>query len=69
MTFARYDYAATAGFAGTLHILRLMYLSVDAPRTHDDVPDNRYLRKPGATREHRLDDLNAVINHNPQGDR
>jgi hypothetical protein len=65
---AAHDYALTAGFTSTPHILRLMYLSADAPRIHDDVIVNRYLCKPGATPEQRLDDLHAVINHKLQGD-
>lgn len=65
---AAYDYAAMAGFTSTPHIVRLMYLSADAPRIHDDAQVDRYLRKPGATPEQRLDDLDAVIKHNLQGD-
>jgi hypothetical protein len=58
-----YDYAARVGFTSTPHIVRLMYLSADAPRIHDDPPVDGYLRKPGATPEQRLDDLDAVMNH------
>ncbi|MEV4783392.1 hypothetical protein [Burkholderia sp. LMU1-1-1.1] len=65
---AAYDYAAIAGFTSTAHIVRLMYLAADAPCIHDDPQVDRYLRKPGATPEQRLDDLDAVIKHNLQGD-
>ena len=58
-----YDYAARVGFTSTPHIVRLMYLSADAPRIHDDPQVDGYLRKPGATPEQRLDDLDAVMNH------
>lgn len=60
---AAYDYAAKAGFSSTPHIVRLMYLSADAPGIHDDSLVDHYLRKPGATPEQRLDDLDAVIKH------
>lgn len=63
-----YDYAAHAGFTSTRHIVRLMVLSADAPRIHDDSLVNHYLRKPGATLEQRLDDLDAVIKHKLKGD-
>lgn len=64
---AAYDYATIAGFTSTPHIVRLMYLAADAPRIHADPLVDRYLRKPGATPEQRLDDLDAVINHNLKG--
>ena len=57
------DYAARTGFISTPHIVRLMYLSADAPRIHDDPVVDGYLRKPGATVEQRLDDLDAVLRH------
>jgi hypothetical protein len=62
-----YDYAARVGFISTSHIVRLMYLSADAPRIHDDPLIDRYLRKLGATPEQRLDDLDAVINKKLEG--
>ncbi len=58
-----YHYAARAGFTSTPHIVRLMVLSADAPRIHDDPLVDHYLRKPGATPEQRLDDLDALLNH------
>lgn len=64
-----YDYAARIGFTSTPHIVRLMYLSADAPHIHDDPLVDHYLRKPGATPEQRLDDLDAVIKHMLKGDR
>ncbi|MCQ9730184.1 hypothetical protein LM497_30040 [Pseudomonas aeruginosa] len=64
-----HDYAARAGFTSTPHIVRLMYLSADAPRIHDDPLVDHYLRKPGATPEQRLDDLDAVMKHKLKGDR
>lgn len=65
---AAYDYAKIAGFTSTPHIVRLMYLAADAPHIHDDPQVDRYLRKHGATPEQRLDDLDAIIKHNLQGD-
>ncbi|MGC4075491.1 MAG: hypothetical protein QM702_00345 [Rubrivivax sp.] len=62
-----YDYAARAGFNSTPHIVRLMVLAADAPRIHDDPLVDRYLRKPGATPEQRLDDLDAVMKHQLDG--
>jgi hypothetical protein len=58
-----YDYAIRSGFTSTPHIVRLMYLSADSPRIHDDPLVDRYLRKHGATPEQRLDDLDAVMKH------
>lgn len=63
-----YDYAARAGFTSTPHIVWLMFLSADAPRIHDDPLVDQYLRKPGATPEQRLDDLNAVMKHKLMGE-
>ncbi len=62
-----HDYAIGAGFTSTPHIVRLMYLAADAPAIHDDPGVDRYLRKPGATPEQRLDDLDAVMNHKLRG--
>ncbi|MDR6582671.1 hypothetical protein HBH1_03469 [Herbaspirillum sp. BH-1] len=64
-----YDYAARTGFTSTPHIVQLMYLTADAARIHDDPLVDRYLRKPGATPEQRLDDLNAVMKQLLKGDR
>lgn len=58
-----YDYATRAGFTSTPHIVWLMHLSADAPGIHDDPLVDRYLRKPGATQEQRLDDVKALIRH------
>lgn len=63
-----FDYAAGAGFSSTPHIMRLMHLVADAPRIHDDPLVDRYLRKPGATPEQRLDDLDAVMKKKLEGD-
>lgn len=65
---AAYDYAGQAGFTSTPHIVQLMYLSANAPRVHDDPLVDSYLRKPGATPEQRLDDLDAVIKHKLKDD-
>jgi hypothetical protein len=62
-----HDYAARVGFTSTPHIVRLMYLSADAARIHDDPLVDGYLRKPGATPEQRLDDLDAVMNNKLKG--
>lgn len=56
-----YDYAAKSGFTSTQHIVRLLYLAVDAPGIHDDRLVDGYLSKAGATPEQRLDELEAVI--------
>lgn len=64
-----YDYAARTGFTSTPHIVRLMYLSADAPHIYDDPLVDHYLRKPGATPEQRLDDLDAVMKHMLKGER
>ena len=62
-----HDYAARAGFTSTPHIIRLMYLAADAPHFYDDPLIDRYLRKPGATPEQRLDDVNAVVDNRLKG--
>jgi len=64
-----YDYSVRIGFTSTPHIVRLMYLSADAPRIHHDPLVDHYLRKPGATPEQRLDDLDAVMKHMLKGER
>ncbi|MCI1004261.1 hypothetical protein [Herbaspirillum sp. C7C8] len=56
-----YDYAAHAGFSSTPHVVRLMYLWADAPNLHQDPLLERYFRRPGATPEQRLDDLDAIL--------
>ena len=63
-----YDYAIRAGFTSTPHIVRLMHLSADAPRIHDDPLLDRYLSRPGATPEQRLDDLVSVMKHKLKGE-
>lgn len=60
---AAYDYAARVGFCSTTHIVRLLHWAADAPRIHDEPPVDRYLRKPGATPEQRLDELGAVVQY------
>lgn len=64
---AAHDYAANAGFISTPHIVRLMYLSADAPAIHDDPLVDGHLRKAGATPEQRLDELDAVMNNKLKG--
>lgn len=63
-----YDYAVRAGFTSTPHVVRLIVLSADAPRIHDDPLVDAYLRKPGATPEQRLDDLDAVMKNRLKGE-
>jgi hypothetical protein len=58
---AAFEYADRIGLRSTPHVIVLMYLSVDSPYFHDDPETDRYLRKPGATPEQRLDDLVAVL--------
>lgn len=57
------DYARRIGFTSTPHIVRLMYLYVDAPRIHEDRAFDAYLRKPGATPEERFDEVLDVMNN------
>lgn len=64
---AAYGYALRLGFTSTPHIVRLMYLSADAPGIHDDQLVNIYLRKRGATPEQRLDELDAVMANQLRG--
>jgi hypothetical protein len=66
---AAYDYAIRIGFASTPHVVRLMYLSADAPGIHDDKLVDYYLRKPGATPEQRLDEIDAIVKLKLKGDR
>jgi len=66
---AAHDYALQIGFSSTPHIVRLMYLSADAPDVHRDSLVDAYLRKTGATPEQRLDDMLAVMNRNLAEDR
>lgn len=60
---AAFDYATRTGFTDTPHVVQLMYLAADVPGFYEDPVVDRYLRKPGATPEQRLDDLKAVIMH------
>jgi hypothetical protein len=46
-----------------------MYLSADAPGIHDDKLVDYYLRKPGATPEQRLDEIDAILKLKLKGDR
>lgn len=56
-----YDYAVRIGFTSTPHIVWLMYMAADAPALIADPVIEDYLRKPGATPEQRLDDLDALL--------
>ncbi|SCB07122.1 hypothetical protein [Cupriavidus alkaliphilus] len=58
-----HDFAAKIGMESTPHIVRLLYLCVDAPQLAADTDFQAYLQKPGTTPELRLDDLSAVIEH------
>lgn len=62
-----YGFALRLGFTSTPHIVRLMYLSADAPGVHDEPLVNSYLRKRGARPEQRLDELDAVMDNYLQG--
>ena len=62
-----HDYAVRVGFTSTPHIVRLLYLCADVARIHDDPLVNGYLRKPGATPEQRLDDLDAIMRNKLKG--
>ncbi|MQA40676.1 hypothetical protein [Rugamonas aquatica] len=64
-----HDFAARLGFTSAPHIIRLMYLGADAPTAFDDPAFARYLLKPGATPEQRLDDLDAIMRHKLKGNR
>jgi len=62
-----FDYAAAMQFSSAPHVLRLMHLAAQAPGIHDDPAVNSWLHKPGATREQRLDDLLALVDHKLKG--
>ena len=64
---AAHDYAARIGFTSTPHIVWLMYIAGDAPTLVSDPVIESYLRKPGATPEQRLDDLEAVLQKKLEG--
>lgn len=64
---AAHVYALCLGFTSTPHVVRLMYLSADAPGVHDEPLVNSYLRKRGAPPEQRLDELDAVMDNYLQG--
>ena len=64
---AAHDYAAHIGFTSTSHIVWLMYIAADAPTLVSDPVIETYLRKPGATPEQRLDDLEAVLQKKLEG--
>lgn len=65
---AAHDYAQRIGFSSTPHIVWLMYMTADAPTLIVDPVIEEYLRKPGATPEQRLDDLDAVLQKKLEGD-
>ena len=58
---AAYDYAKRLGFTSVPHIVWLRYMAADAPTLVTDPVIETYLRKPGATPEQRLDDLERVL--------
>jgi hypothetical protein len=58
---AAHDYAGSAGFTNTPHIVQFMYMAADYPGFHDDALVDIYLRKPGGTPEQRFDDMLAVL--------
>lgn len=62
-----HSYAAQVGFTSTPHIVRLMYLSVDAAGILGEPLVDGYLRKRGASPERRLDELDAVMQNKLQG--
>ena len=64
---AAHDYAERVGFTSTAHIVWLMYIAADAPTLVSDPVIESYLRKPGATPEQRLDDLEAVLQKKLEG--
>jgi hypothetical protein len=64
---AAFDFAKSAGFQSTPHVIRLMYLSADAPGIHEDPAVSAHLRRPGASPEQRLDDLLAVVRNKLKG--
>lgn len=57
-----YHFSMRLGFTSTPHIVRLMYLSADAPGIHNDPVVSAHLRRVGMPPEQRLDDLLAVVN-------
>ena len=64
---AAHDYAQRIGFTSTPHIVWLMYMAADGPTLVTDPVIEAYLRKPGATPEQRLDDLEAVLQKKLEG--
>lgn len=62
-----FEFAKSVGFQSTPHVIRLMYLSADAPGIHEDPAVSTHLRRPGASPEQRLDDLLAVVRNKLKG--
>ncbi|WP_265919676.1 hypothetical protein [Cupriavidus nantongensis] len=58
---AGHDLAARIGLQSTPHVVKLLYLCADAPQLAADEEVQRYLLKPGAAPQLRLDDLSAVM--------
>ncbi|WP_090435944.1 hypothetical protein [Duganella sp. CF458] len=65
--FGAFNFAKGLGFRSTPHVIRLMYLSADAPGIHADPVVSAHLRRPGASPEQRLDDLLAVVRNKLKG--
>lgn len=62
-----FEFAKGVGFQSTPHVIRLMYLTADAPGIHEDPAVSTHLRRPGASPEQRLDDLLAVVRNKLKG--
>ncbi|WP_040502121.1 hypothetical protein [Herbaspirillum sp. YR522] len=60
---AAYDNGRHLGFASTGHLIYMMYMSADYPALFERPGAQRYLSKPGATPEQRLDEMKAVLRH------
>ncbi|WP_413458264.1 hypothetical protein [Herbaspirillum huttiense] len=56
-----YAHGLSLGFGTLSHLIYMMYLSADWPGLFRRPGTVRYLRRPGATPEQRLDDMIAVL--------
>ncbi|WP_432239584.1 hypothetical protein [Herbaspirillum robiniae] len=63
-----YDSGRDFGITSTGHLIYMMYLSADAPGIFEDEVVQRYIRKPGATPEQRLDELMCVLKNKMRDD-
>ncbi|WP_433694022.1 hypothetical protein [Herbaspirillum seropedicae] len=60
---AAYDNGINLGFTSAGHLIYLMYMSADYPGIFERPMAQRYLLKPGAAPEQRLDEIKAILSH------